>query len=97
MANAGSPGTLVYVFGRGFIAPGGSIPSISDAMKAKKTVAQRLIELLRMTTDQLNEQRVAARGKSGPFDDSGIPGLQIPEKIREEIIEAELKSGEISN
>ena len=75
----------------------GKIPSINNAMEAKKTVAERLIELLRMTADQLNEQRVIARGKPGPFDDSGIPGLQIPEKIRQEIIEAELKSGEISN
>ena len=66
-------------------------------MEAKKTVAERLIELVRMTADQLNEQRVIARGKPGPFDDSGIPGLQIPEKIRQEIIEAELESGEISN
>ena len=85
---------------RGYLvetAPGGSIPSISDAMEAKKTVAERLIELVRMTADQLNEQRVIARGKPGPFDDSGIPGLQIPEKIRQEIIEAELESGEISN
>jgi hypothetical protein len=78
-------------------APGESIPSISDAMQAKKTVAERLIELVRMTADQLHEQRVIARGKPGPFDDSGIPGLQIPEKIRQEIIEAELQSGEISN
>ena len=78
-------------------APGESIPSISDAMEAKKTVAERLIELIRMTADQLNEQRVIARGKPGPFDNSGIPGLQIPEKVRQEIIEAELKSGEISN
>ena len=67
-------------------------------MEAKKTVVERLIELVRMTGDQLNEQRVIATGKPGPFDDdSGIPGLQIPEKIRQEIIEAELKSGEISN
>ena len=72
-------------------------------MEAKKTVAERLIELIHMTADQLNKQLVIARGKPGSFDDldipddSGIPGLRIPEKIRQEIIEAELKSGEISN
>src|ERR1700733_14232868 len=84
-------------------APGGSIPNISDAMEAKKTVAERQIKLVRMTAAQLNEQLVIARGNPGPFDgseipdDSGVPGLRIPEKIRQEILEAELKSGEISN
>jgi hypothetical protein len=66
-------------------------------MEVIKTVAQRLIELLAMTTDELHRQRIIARGNSGPADDSDTPSWQIPEKIRQEILEAELKSGEISN
>lgn len=66
-------------------------------MEVKRTAAQRLIELLHMTAEQLRAQRIIARGNSGPADDSNTPSWQIPEKIRQEIIEAELKSGEISN
>jgi hypothetical protein len=66
-------------------------------MEVKKTVAQRLIELLDMTADELRHQRVIARGNSGPADDSDTPSWKISDKIRQEIIEAELKSGEISN
>jgi hypothetical protein len=65
-------------------------------MEVIKTAAQRLIELLHMTADQLGDQRIVARGNSGPADDSKTPIGQIPEKIRQEILEAELKSGEIS-
>ena len=65
-------------------------------MEVKKTVAQRLIELLDMTADELRRQRMIARGNSGPFDDSDIPSWKVSEKIRQEILEAELKSGEIS-
>jgi hypothetical protein len=66
----------------------------NEAMEVKKTVAQRLIELLDMTADELRRQRMIARG---PADDSDTPMWKIPEKIRQEILEAELKSGEISN
>jgi hypothetical protein len=66
-------------------------------MEVKKTVAQRLIELLNMTADELRRQRIIARGNSGPADDSDTPSWKIPEKIRQEILEAELESGEISN
>jgi len=66
-------------------------------MEVKKTVAQRLTELLNMTARQLHEQRIIARGNSGPPDDSATPSWQLPEKIRQEILEAELKAGEISN
>jgi hypothetical protein len=69
----------------------------NEAMEIKKTVAQRLIELLDMTADELRRQRMIARGNSGPADDSDTPSWKISEKIRQEIIEAELKSGEISN
>jgi hypothetical protein len=65
-------------------------------MEVKKTVAQRLIELLDMTADELRRQRMIARGNSDPADDSDTPSWKISEKIRQEIIEAELKSGEIS-
>jgi hypothetical protein len=66
-------------------------------MEVKKTVAQRLVELLRMTTDQLREQLVISRGYSLPQGDMRTSLVPLPERIREEIIEAELESGEISN
>jgi hypothetical protein len=66
-------------------------------MEVKKTVAQRLVELLRMTTDQLREQLTTSRGYSLPEDDTRMSLVPLPERIREEIIEAELESGEISN
>jgi hypothetical protein len=65
-------------------------------MEVKKTVAQRLVELLRMTTDQLREQLTISRGYSLPEDDTRTSVVPLPEKVRQEIIEAELESGEIS-
>jgi hypothetical protein len=66
-------------------------------MDVKKTVAQRLVELLRMTTDELREQRTISRGYSIPDEDAGTLLFALPDKIRDEIIEAELESGEITN
>ena len=68
----------------------------NDAMDAKKTAAQRLVELLRMTLAELRERRAISTGRSVFNDDIGTLKLPLPDKIREEIIEAELESGTIS-
>lgn len=68
----------------------------NDAMDVKKTAAQRLVELLRMTLAELREQRTISTGRSVFNDDIDTLKLPLPDKIRDEIIEAELDSGTIS-
>ena len=65
-------------------------------MDVKKTAAQRLAELLRMTLSELREQRTISTGRSVFNDDIDTLTLPLPDKIRDEIIEAELESGTIS-
>ena len=65
-------------------------------MDVKKTAAQRLVELLRMTLPELREQRTISTGRSVFNDDIDTLTLPLPDKIRDEIIEAELDSGTIS-
>jgi len=65
-------------------------------MDVKKTVAQRMVELLRMTLAELREQRIISTGRSVFKDDVDTLTLPLPDKIRDEIIEAELENGSIS-
>ena len=65
-------------------------------MDVKRTAAQRLVELLRMTLPELREQRTISTGRSVFKDDVDTLTSSLPEKIRDEIIEAELESGTIS-
>jgi hypothetical protein len=68
----------------------------NDAMDVKKTAAQRLVELLRMTIAELREERTISTGRSVFNNDVDTLTLPLPDKIRDEIIEAEIESGTIS-
>ena len=65
-------------------------------MDVQKTAAQRLVELLRMTLAELREQRTISTGRSVFNDDIDTLTLPLPDKISDEIIEAEIESGTIS-